>query len=596
MPNRTEVIPQRWVEAYEPLPDGWLESHAPGLCRVWHAAPETVDRVAREVGVSAKLLVTRMELEQGAVSYAWDGTSRDYTSAEAWAPREVLFSWSDPPDVWMTPDGVRQLPINDRHKLTFLCGADKTDSGPRENGWFGPERQLHACALRFKYWYRGEDGVWHGGDGTSCYKPGCENWLSMAESAKCGFEAGEPVALSDGTLTPSNQASADAMRYTPHKRGCLRLRDIGMRWWPEDYGEEKEGVERFTAVIDPGHNDWTHEFGGGYREGVLARRAGLEVKRLLEAQGHKCLLTRTTPNADPSFYDRAALAPRNGARFFVSLHTNASGSGADQSSASGSYGIFNGRFASETWGPDDEIMSPNGRKLAQCIANEVASAFGLPVYKNSNNGARIWNRKSKTRPKEQAQLGVLSDANNWAITEAACLIEAGYGDNPFDRSKLSAADAPTRYALGVCRGIYRYAGFEIPAEWAVDGEIDTGDTPSTTEPNWSGASVIRQGCSGYWVTLAQGILNASADGDFGPATKAAVVAFQKRNGLDADGIVGPNTWAKLAQAWREQNAAPDEPGVDDVLIWATDHGIGADSLDDTMTLREALEIVIQATA
>ena len=35
------------------------------------------------------------------------------------------------------------------------------------------------------------------------------------------------------------------------------------------------------------------------------------------------------------------------------------------------------------------------------------------------------------------------------------------------------------------------------------------------------------------------------DGIFGSKTKAAVLAFQKANGLGVDGIVGPLTWAKL---------------------------------------------------
>ncbi|MBL4937729.1 peptidoglycan-binding protein [Clostridium sp. YIM B02515] len=38
----------------------------------------------------------------------------------------------------------------------------------------------------------------------------------------------------------------------------------------------------------------------------------------------------------------------------------------------------------------------------------------------------------------------------------------------------------------------------------------------------------------------------SIDGYFGPTTKQAVINFQSRNGLSADGVVGYNTWYYLS--------------------------------------------------
>jgi hypothetical protein len=64
---------------------------------------------------------------------------------------------------------------------------------------------------------------------------------------------------------------------------------------------------------------------------------------------------------------------------------------------------------------------------------------------------------------------------------------------------------------------------------------------------------LQRGDTGEYVKALQFLLNGrgssvgvyGADGDFGPATEAAVLAFQRRNGLDADGIVGNATWQKL---------------------------------------------------
>ena len=56
---------------------------------------------------------------------------------------------------------------------------------------------------------------------------------------------------------------------------------------------------------------------------------------------------------------------------------------------------------------------------------------------------------------------------------------------------------------------------------------------------------LRQGDKGEAVADLQRALKLVADGDFGPGTKKAVVAFQKAHGLFADGIAGRATWALL---------------------------------------------------
>lgn len=67
----------------------------------------------------------------------------------------------------------------------------------------------------------------------------------------------------------------------------------------------------------------------------------------------------------------------------------------------------------------------------------------------------------------------------------------------------------------------------------------------------SASAAYRKGSSGSMVTQIQkklkewGYYNGDADGIFGSLTEKAVISFQKKNGLTADGVVGSGTLAAL---------------------------------------------------
>lgn len=64
------------------------------------------------------------------------------------------------------------------------------------------------------------------------------------------------------------------------------------------------------------------------------------------------------------------------------------------------------------------------------------------------------------------------------------------------------------------------------------------------------STVIKRGSRGDAVAEMQKLLSAAGisvlvDGDFGRQTKVALMSYQSKNGLAADGVCGPFTWAKL---------------------------------------------------
>lgn len=61
----------------------------------------------------------------------------------------------------------------------------------------------------------------------------------------------------------------------------------------------------------------------------------------------------------------------------------------------------------------------------------------------------------------------------------------------------------------------------------------------------TGRPTVRRGMTGELTKQIQRKLGVSPDGNFGPATEAAVRDFQRNHNLVPDGIVGPKTWVEL---------------------------------------------------
>lgn len=99
-------------------------------------------------------------------------------------------------------------------------------------------------------------------------------------------------------------------------------------------------------------------------------------------------------------------------------------------------------------------------------------------------------------------------------------------------------------------------------------KFDGAAAPGLPPPSATGGRPwLRLGSTGQWVSNLQlvlhngGWLAGAVDGDFGPQTEAAVKAYQQARALDADGIVGPATWASIDQliAYVTALSAPPPP-------------------------------------
>jgi peptidoglycan L-alanyl-D-glutamate endopeptidase CwlK len=139
---------------------------------------------------------------------------------------------------------------------------------------------------------------------------------------------------------------------------------------------------------------------------------------------------------------------------------------------------------------------------------------------------------------------------------------------------------------------YNYKGYDT------DNKIDA--THAKIKVVSTPKSYLEKGDSGMAVKELQALLrsagyNIAADGDFGPATEAVVLSFQKENGLTADGIAGKQTLDKLksgtgkkeeAKVAKKTISQTPSPRFKEAVSWAKEKGISDGSNPQEPVTRE----------
>ena len=119
------------------------------------------------------------------------------------------------------------------------------------------------------------------------------------------------------------------------------------------------------------------------------------------------------------------------------------------------------------------------------------------------------------------------------------------------------------------------------------------------------AAVLRQGAKGGEVKEVQrrlkqwGYYNGNVDGVFGAGTRTAVIKFQKKNGLKADGVVGAATYKALGMnssyqvlAGKNQNTAQSTGGFSSSEVYLLAKTIYAEGRGEPYTGQVAIGAVV----
>lgn len=298
--------------------------------------------------------------------------------------------------------------------------------------------------------------------------------------------------------------------------------------------------------IDPGHGGIDSGGSGlGRKEKVDVLNISLKIQSLLEAQGIIVVMTRTA-DKDITIANRTALANKEKCDYFLSIHRDAF----NDSTANGSTIYIYSKASADT------------EKKAQNIYDAVIEASG-------------WRRRGlKKGAVNYKDFGVNREAKM-----SSALLELGFitnkNDNTIFDSKVdSIALAIAKALCEVVGTVYKEVETKKPAV-PVTPAKPVSKTYRPTVREWQLAAMSdgfkfpKYGADGKWgsecesvarkancykrliyknknlTKIVQRVVGVDADGKFGNLTKAAVIKYQKANGLAADGIVGTQAYKKM---------------------------------------------------
>jgi len=256
-----------------------------------------------------------------------------------------------------------------------------------------------------------------------------------------------------------------------------------------------------------------------YYESDMNWKLHLLLKKELEKYGFEVVTTRADKDKDLGLNARGKAS--RGCDLFLSLHSNAVGSSVNEDvDYVAVYHLYE---------DDGTDIDDRSKALALKLAPVISQVMGVKQSPNvcSRRGSGDWNGD-----------GVLND-NYYSVLNGARLV--GTPGLIIEHSFHTQTRA-TKWLMDD-QNLEKLA----KAEAEVIAEFYGMKQAKTPE---LGLPMLRQGNTGGTVRALQALLRGygyalTVDGIFGPKTGNAVECFQEDNSLDADGIVGPLTWAAL---------------------------------------------------